>query len=91
MGIATVRGAFKKFAGTVEANGEALTLSGTVEVASVDTGDENRDGHLLSPDFFDAAQFPQITFTSTGTERPPTVRSSSPVTSRSRARPGRSS
>ncbi len=65
MGIATVRGAFKKFEGTVE-SGSELTLQGTVEVASVDTGDENRDGHLQSPEFFDAAQFPQITFRSTG-------------------------
>jgi polyisoprenoid-binding protein YceI len=68
MGIATVRGAFKKFEGTVEAADGSLTLSGTVEVSSVDTGDENRDGHLQAPDFFDAAQFPQITFKSTGTE-----------------------
>lgn len=68
MGIATVRGQFKKFAGTVEAADDALTLSGSVEASSVDTGDENRDGHLQSPDFFDATQFPQITFISTGTE-----------------------
>ncbi len=68
MGIATVRGQFKKFEGTVEAANGALTLSGTVEAASVDTGDANRDGHLQSPEFFDAAQFPQITFRSTGTE-----------------------
>jgi polyisoprenoid-binding protein YceI len=67
MGIATVRGAFKKFEGTVDATDSELKLSGTVEVASVDTGDEQRDGHLQAPDFFDAAQFPQITFTSTGT------------------------
>lgn len=68
MGIATVRGAFKKFAGSVEAGADQLSLAGTVEVASVDTGDENRDGHLQSPEFFDAAQFPQISFSSTGTE-----------------------
>jgi polyisoprenoid-binding protein YceI len=65
MGIATVRGSFKKFEGTVEAGSE-LVLQGTVEVASIDTGDENRDAHLQSPEFFDAAQFPQITFKSTG-------------------------
>jgi len=66
MGIATVRGKFKTFAGTVEATGGSLKLTGTVEVSSIDTGDEQRDGHLQAPDFFDAAQFPQITFTSTG-------------------------
>jgi polyisoprenoid-binding protein YceI len=68
MGIATVRGQFKKFEGTVAAADGKLTLSGSAEVASIDTGDENRDGHLQSPEFFDAAQFPQITFASTGTE-----------------------
>lgn len=66
MGIATVRGAFKQFAGTVEAGSGALKLSGSVQTASVDTGDEQRDGHLQSPEFFDASQFPEITFVSTG-------------------------
>jgi polyisoprenoid-binding protein YceI len=68
MGIATVRGSFKKFEGTVDATGDAPRLEGTVEVASIDSGDENRDGHLQAPDFFDAQQFPQITFHSTQTE-----------------------
>ena len=68
MGIATVRGKFGKFEGTVDASGAAPVLSGAVEVASIDTGDENRDGHLQSPEFFDAAQHPQITFRSTGAE-----------------------
>ena len=68
MGIATVRGAFRKFEGTLDATGDAPVLSGTVEVASVDTGDPQRDGHLASPDFFDAENYPQITFTSTAGE-----------------------
>jgi polyisoprenoid-binding protein YceI len=68
MGIATVRGNFKKFEGAVEADNGTLTLSGNVDVASIDSGDEQRDGHLQSPEFFDAAQFPQITFSSTGAE-----------------------
>jgi polyisoprenoid-binding protein YceI len=68
MGIATVRGAFKQFAGTVDASGEAPRLEGTVEVASIDTGEPNRDGHLQAPDFFDAQQYPQITFHSTATD-----------------------
>ena len=68
MGIATVRGSFKQFAGTVESTGDATTLSGSVEVSSIDTGEANRDGHLQSPEFFDAQQHPQITFTTTGTE-----------------------
>ena len=54
MGIATVRGTFRKFQGTIDATGDTPKLEGTVEVASIDTGDENRDGHLASPEFFDA-------------------------------------
>ena len=68
MGIATVRGAFKQFAGSVDASGDAPRLEGAVEVASIDTGEQNRDGHLQSPEFFDAAQHPQITFHSTATD-----------------------
>jgi polyisoprenoid-binding protein YceI len=66
LGIATVRGTFKTFEGSIEVNDDALKLTGSVEVASVDTHNANRDGHLQSPDFFDAAQFPQITFSATG-------------------------
>jgi polyisoprenoid-binding protein YceI len=65
MGIATVRGAFRRFAGTIDTSGETPVLNGTVEVASVDTGDENRDGHLTAPDFFDAEQYPEIAFHTT--------------------------
>jgi polyisoprenoid-binding protein YceI len=65
MGIATVRGAFRRFAGTIDASGDTPALNGTVEVASVDTGDENRDGHLTAPDFFDAEQHPEIAFHTT--------------------------
>jgi polyisoprenoid-binding protein YceI len=68
MGIATVRGKFGTFQGQIEAGGEAPVLHGTVDVVSVDTGDENRDGHLKSPEFFDTERHPQISFHSTATE-----------------------
>jgi polyisoprenoid-binding protein YceI len=68
MGIATVRGAFKRFEGTLDATGEAPVLQGIVEVSSVDTGDEQRDAHLASPDFFDVERQPNIVFHSTGVE-----------------------
>jgi polyisoprenoid-binding protein YceI len=68
MGIATVRGAFRKFQGTLDAAGDAPVLQGTVEVSSVDTGEEQRDGHLTAPDFFDAQTYPEISFHSTGLE-----------------------
>ena len=68
MGIATVRGRFGTFEGTIDATGDAPVLRGNVEVATVDTGDANRDGHLKGPEFFDADQQPKITFHSTATE-----------------------
>ena len=68
MGIATVRGGFRKFEGQIDATGDSPVLQGSVAVDSIDTGDENRDGHLKAPDFFDVAQYPQISFHSTATE-----------------------
>lgn len=68
MGIATVRGRFGAFEGTIDASGDAPVLQGTVDVATIDTGDANRDGHLKGPEFFDAEQQPQISFHSTATE-----------------------
>src|SRR5881398_2063515 len=68
MGIATVRGRFGTFQGHIDATGEAPVLEGAVEIASIDTGEENRDGHLKSPEFFDVERHPQITFHSTATD-----------------------
>jgi polyisoprenoid-binding protein YceI len=70
MKIATVRGHFKEFEGTIEA-AEDLASSrayGTVKVASIDTGNPDRDGHLRSPDFFDAERYPEMRFESTRIE-----------------------
>jgi polyisoprenoid-binding protein YceI len=67
MGIATVRGKFREFEGKVTI-GEDLASSkatGSVKVASIDTGEADRDAHLRSPDFFDADRYPEITFEST--------------------------
>ena len=68
MGIATVRGSFKKFQGTLDATGESPVLQGAVEVSSIDTGEQQRDAHLAAPDFFDAQTHPQISFHSTAVE-----------------------
>ncbi len=64
MGIATIRGSFADF-DAVLAGGDEPHISGAIRVASVDTRDEARDGHLQSPDFFDAERYPEISFTST--------------------------
>jgi polyisoprenoid-binding protein YceI len=68
MMISTVTGNFKKFDATVETEGEDFTtakIKFTVEVDSIDTKSEQRDGHLKSVDFFDTANFPEITFVAT--------------------------
>jgi polyisoprenoid-binding protein YceI len=70
MGIATVRGKFTEFEGTLEV-GEDLASSGargTVKVASITTDEEQRDAHLRSPDFFNVDEYPEILFESTRVE-----------------------
>jgi polyisoprenoid-binding protein YceI len=60
LGLATVKGSFREFEGTLDlAEGRA---SGFAAVASVDSGDEGRNGFLTSAEFFDAAAFPRIAF-----------------------------
>ncbi|MEO7201677.1 MAG: YceI family protein, partial [Candidatus Tumulicola sp.] len=66
--IAKVRGRFTTFTGQVELpSGSDLpsSISATIEAASIDTREEQRDTHLRSADFFDAEKFPQLTFKST--------------------------
>jgi polyisoprenoid-binding protein YceI len=67
MGIATVRGVFGEFSGSVEV-GDEIRAAGTVRTASVDTNEPQRDDHLRSPDFFHADEHPELTFTSTRIE-----------------------
>ena len=67
--ISTVSGKFKTFEGKLEAEKEDFSdakISFSADIASIDTGNEQRDGHLQSDDFFDAPAYPQLTFSSTG-------------------------
>jgi polyisoprenoid-binding protein YceI len=62
-GINTVKGRFKEFTGKLVMDGEALKeATATIQVQSIDTGVEQRDDHLRTPDFFDAKSYPTITF-----------------------------
>ena len=69
--ISTVRGNFQNFSGTAEFDPEAIengSINVEIDVASIDTRDENRDGHLRSADFFDVETYPTMTFRSTNVE-----------------------
>lgn len=65
--VTKVRGAFNDFEGTATTgeNLEGASINVSIDVASVDTRNSDRDGHLKSADFFDAENFPKITFAST--------------------------
>jgi len=67
MGISTVRGAFTKVSGTVTydpADPSKTALEASIDASSVDTRVEKRDNDLRSPNFFDVAKFPTLTFKS---------------------------
>ena len=57
-GTNTFRGGFREYTAKLEDG----VLEGSAQVASVDVKDEQLNGHLLTPDFFDAERFPEITF-----------------------------
>ena len=76
-GVNTFRGGFREFTAVLAGD----TLKGSASVASVDVKDEQLNGHLQTPDFFDAQRYPEITFTATELRRDgTTVRGSGELT-----------
>lgn len=67
LGITNVRGTFSDITGTAQTDeqGQLQSLHVLIPTATVNTGNTDRDAHLQSADFFDAAQFPNMEFTST--------------------------
>src|SRR3954447_19858020 len=83
-GVNAFRGGFKEFTAVLTGD----TLEGSATVASVDVKDEQPDGHLQTPDFFDAARFPEITFTATElTREGTTVRGKGELTIKGATKP----
>ncbi|MBN6886836.1 polyisoprenoid-binding protein YceI [Cytobacillus horneckiae] len=72
MMIANVKGTFNQFDATIEADPDDLTSASielNIDLASVDTRNEDRDNHLRSADFFNVEKNPKMTFTTTNIER----------------------
>lgn len=68
LAISNVHGKFGKVAATLvydQADVTRSTVKATIDIAAVDTGEDGRNAHLKTPDFFDLANFPTATFTST--------------------------
>lgn len=66
--ISTVTGYFREFSGGIEQDGEGFEGSEayfTAKIDSIDTNQKDRDNHLKSDDFFNAEQYPELTFKST--------------------------
>lgn len=72
MVISEVDGRFDKFEGTVTNSKDDFTnakIQLSIDIASINTGDEKRDKHLKNPDFFDAEKFPKMTFVSSSMKK----------------------
>jgi polyisoprenoid-binding protein YceI len=67
-GVNTFRGSFADFSAALQ-GGEQPTLEGAAKVASVDVKDEQLNGHLQTPDFFDAQKYPEVAFKATELHR----------------------
>src|SRR5215207_1734831 len=62
-GVSTFRGGFSAYEAELS-GGEGPRLRGSVDVGSIEIGEEQLKGHLLSPEFFDASSFPRLRFES---------------------------
>lgn len=70
--ISTVTGSFKSYDGQIEADGdhfENAQATFTADIDSITTNNEDRDNHLKSDDFFNAGEYPQLTFESKNFEK----------------------
>ena len=67
--VTKVRGSFNDYTGAAVVADGVASINIEINVASVDTRSADRDGHLQSPDFFDVAKFPTMTFSSTKVSR----------------------
>ena len=81
--VTKVRGSFNEFEGTGYFDAEdppKSSLQLTIQAASIDTRNADRDGHLRSNDFFDMEKYPEITFASTSVEQVDDDATGSPAT-----------
>jgi len=69
LGLVTIKGRVPGFSGTIHGGEAGAAVEGVVDTTSMTTFDADRDAHLQSPEFFDAARFPELRFASTSVSR----------------------